>query len=348
MSPVYDKILIHRKNYNFFIFFGKIYKDFFRKYLQIEKNMLRYIMTSHEWLEGGTFMIFTIENKKIRFSVDTQGAQPQSVYSKVTDTEYLWQGDKAYWGGRAYNLFPFIGRMYNNTYTYAGKEYTSRTHGLARYYNFQLESRSASKLVLLFTSNEETLKEYPFTFEYRVIFEIKDNVLTVTQTVKNTDDKTLICAFGGHPGVNIPFDGGVFEDYYVEFSERTNAQRHFFSETSPLMAGRSEAYELEDGLRLHFRHDLFDNDAVVLANTSRHLAYKSKGGKRELKVHFEDFKYIGFWHPGKTDAPFVCFEPWTAVAATEGIQDELETKADMTHVAPNKTASVSYSLEICE
>lgn len=293
-------------------------------------------------------MIYTIENKKLRISVDTSGAQLQSVYSKDTGVEYLWQGDKAYWGGRAYNLFPFIGRMYKNTYTYGGKEYVSRTHGVARYSLFRVESRSATRLVMLLTENEDTLQEYPFRFEYRVIFEIKDNALTVAQRVTNVDDKTLICAFGGHPGINIPFDGGEFEDYYLEFSEKTNVQRHLFSEVAPLMEGKSVPYALESGLRLHLQHDLFDNDAVVLSNTSRCVAYKSEKTNRSVKVYFEDFKYIGFWHPGKTDAPFVCFEPWTALAATEGIQDELETKADMTHVPPKKSSEVVYTIEICE
>ena len=75
-------------------------------------------------------MIYSIENEKLKVSVDPAGAQLQSVYSKDANTEYLWQGDKTYWGGRAYNLFPFIGRMYKNTYICGGKEYTSRTHGV--------------------------------------------------------------------------------------------------------------------------------------------------------------------------------------------------------------------------
>ena len=293
-------------------------------------------------------MIYTIENEKLKVSVDTAGAQLQSVYSKTTGVEYLWQGDPAYWRGRAYNLFPFIGRMYKSTYSYAGKEYTSRTHGLARFYDFELEIAEKERLVFLFTSSEETLKEYPFQFAYRVIFQLNDNALSVTQKVDNLDDKTLICAFGGHPGINIPFDGGVFEDYYIEFSEKTDVRRHLFSDVAPLMAGVDVPYDLEDGVRMRLQHHLFDVDAVVFSNTSSHVAYKSDKTNRQVKVHYEGFKYIGFWHPGKTDAPFVCFEPWTALAATEGIQDDLETKADMTHVAPNDFAKITYTLEICE
>ena len=70
-------------------------------------------------------MIYSIENKILKIAVDTSGAQLQSVYSKKTDTEYLWQGDPSYWSGRAYNLFPTIGRMYKNTYTYEGQEPSS-------------------------------------------------------------------------------------------------------------------------------------------------------------------------------------------------------------------------------
>ena len=293
-------------------------------------------------------MIYTIENKKLKVSVDTAGAQLQSVYSKDTNTEYLWQGDKAYWGGRAYNLFPFIGRMYKNVYYYDGKEYKSRTHGVARYFLFRLEERSATRLTMLLTENEDTLQEYPFRFEYRVHFELKDNVLTVRQQVTNTDDKTLICAFGGHPGINVPFDGGNFEDYYLEFSEKTNVQRWPFSNVAPLMDGKSAPYALKDGIKLPLRHDLFDVDAVVLSNTSRCVSYRSDKTDRYVTTRYDDFKYIGFWHPAKTDAPFVCFEPWSALPATEGFHDDLETKADMTHVAPNQSAQASYTIEIYE
>ena len=64
---------------------------------------------------------------------------------------------------------------------------------------------------MLMTENEETLKEFPFHFEFRVFFELTDNILNVRYEVTNTDTKTLICAFGGHPGINIPFGDGEFE-----------------------------------------------------------------------------------------------------------------------------------------
>jgi galactose mutarotase-like enzyme len=293
-------------------------------------------------------MIYTIENEFLKVDVDTAGAQLQSVVSKETNVEYIWQGDPAYWSGRAYNLFPFIGRRFKNVYVYKDEEYRSRAHGLARYYAFRLEERTATKLVLLFTENEETLQEYPFHFEFRVVFELKDSTLTTRYHVTNTDEKELICSFGGHPGINVPFGNGMFEDYYLEFSEKTNVHRQLLSESDRFMADKAVPYALEDGVKLPLRHDLFDHDAVILSNTSREVAIKSDLESNYVSARFDDFKYVGFWHPGKTDAPFVCIEPWGSLPAIDNVIENLETKDDMVNVPAGKAAEVSFDLTIHE
>lgn len=81
-------------------------------------------------------MIYTAENKTLKIAVDAAGAQLQSIYAKREETEYLWQGDPSYWSGRAYILFPTIGRMYKNNYTYRGETYSLQCHGIARYRAF--------------------------------------------------------------------------------------------------------------------------------------------------------------------------------------------------------------------
>jgi len=292
-------------------------------------------------------MIYTIENDILKIDVDSKGAQLFSVYSKKSNTEYLWQGDPAYWTGRAYNLFPFIGRMYNGIYTYQGKEYAIRPHGVARYNEFSVEEHSKNKLVFLLKDNEETYKEYPFHFEYRVIFEIKDNMLSVRQEAKNIDKKTLICGFGGHPGINVPFGNGAFEDYVLEFSKPTNVSQHLLSENK-FMANKTAPYPLVDGIKLPLKHSLFDNDAVILENTSCCVAVKSDKERKVVKMYYDDFKYIGFWHACETDAPYVCLEPWSALPATEGKIDDLEQKKDMFHIESGKSASATFTLEIVE
>lgn len=292
-------------------------------------------------------MIYSIENKILKATVDTSGAQLQSIYSKATETEYLWQGDPAYWAGRAYNLFPTIGRMYKNTYTYDGNEYSLRCHGIARYRAFQLTDRTATKLIFRLTEDEDSLKEYPFKFEFFIRYELKEATLEISFIVKNTDEKELIFALGGHPGFNVPFGNGAFEDYYLEFSEKTKVLFHTLSE-SKFMTGEKLPLPLTEGVRLPLRHELFDNDAAILGNTCREISLKSKADPRYITVKYPDFRYLGVWHTPETDAPFVCIEPWSALPATDGVITDLSAKEDMTRLAPGKTYKTLWSIEIHE
>ncbi len=293
-------------------------------------------------------MIHSIENEYLKVSVNTTGAQLWSVYSKKTDTEYLWQGDSAFWGGRAYNLFPFIGRMYEGKFRYDNKEYPSRCHGLARYFEFTLESQTQNKLVFLLTDNEETKAEYPFAFAFRVTFLLNGATLTTEYAVTNPDDKELLCAFGGHPGINVPFGAGEFEDYYLEFTAKTNPVKLILTEANKLMSGTAEPFPLVDGVKLPLRHDLFDQDAIVLDNTAHTVSIKTNKDSRYVTMRYDDFRFIGFWHADHKDAPYVCLEPWSALPSVDGAVTDLESKPHMTRVAPKQTKSVQFHLEIHE
>ncbi len=293
-------------------------------------------------------MIYSIENEFLKISVNTDGAELYSVYSKKTQTEYLWQGDERFWKGRAYNLFPFIGRMVDGVYTYQGERFTSRTHGLARYFSFDLETRTENALTFLLKNSEEMRQEYPFSFEFRVSFILNANALTTQYAVTNTDNRTLICAFGGHPGFNVPFGKGEFESYYLEFSAPTSVRRQLLVEGKAFMAEKSLPYPLIEGVKIPLRHELFDNDAVILENTSGCVSIKSDEEKRSVSVQYSDFPFVGFWHINKPNAPYVCIEPWSALPAVDGVITDLENKLYMTHVVVGESAVKSFTITINE
>lgn len=293
-------------------------------------------------------MIHTIENELLKISVDGKGAQLTSVLSKKTGVEYIWQGDPAYWTGHAYNLFPFIGRMYEGVFTYGGKTYPSRLHGLARYYDFALEKRTENELVFLFTDNEETKKEYPFSFAFRVHFILRGNALTTKYVATNRDGRDMLCAFGGHPGINVPFGKGRFEEYYLDFGKKTDVRRQLLGESDLFLADKSVPYELADGVKLPLRHDLFDHDAIILENSSGEVTLRCDKESRYMTMKYDEYPFIGFWHACKTDAPYVCLEPWSALPAIDGKIVELESKPHMTKIPPNESASKSFTLEFHE
>ncbi len=293
-------------------------------------------------------MIYTIENDLLKVDVHSQGAQLYSVYSKVTKTEYLWQGNPDFWKDRAINLFPFIGRMYEGHYFYEGKRYEGRPHGLARYFPFTLESQTENSLTFLFTDNEETHKEYPFAFEFRVTFILKGYELTTRYEVTNVDSRELLCAFGGHPGINIPFGKGKFEDYYLEFSKKTEVKRQLLDETDSFMADKAIDYPMADGVKIPLEHHLFDHDAIILENTCGEVAIKCDGEKKFVSMDFRDYPFIGFWHAPKPETPYVCLEPWSALPAIAGKVVELESKPHMTKVPVGQKAKKEFTLTIHE
>ncbi len=292
-------------------------------------------------------MIYTIENEYVRVSANDLGAELFSFYSKKTNFEYLWQGDGAYWKNRALNLFPFIGRMVEQRFLYQGQSYPSRIHGLARYFVFELESKTASYLTFLLKDNEETRKEYPFAFEFRVSFIIDGCKLTTRYEVTNVDDKTLICSFGGHPGINVPFGKGKFEEYYLEFEKATDVKRQLLSE-SCFMADKAVPYPLVDGKKLYLEHEMFAQDAIVLENTNGEVALKCDAESRYVTMKYDDFKFIGFWQAYKSDTPYVCLEPWSALPSVDGEITDIEKKPHVTRVAPDEKAATSFTIEIHE
>ena len=87
-------------------------------------------------------MLHILENDLVKACIDDFGAEIKSVIGKKTNTEYMWQGDKAYWGGTAPILFPICGRLFDGKYTHQGKEYEMKIHGFARHSQFVVLEKS--------------------------------------------------------------------------------------------------------------------------------------------------------------------------------------------------------------
>ena len=93
-------------------------------------------------------MNYAIENEKLKVIVSTLGAELYSVYGKTTSFEYLWQGDENFWRGRATNVFPNCGRLWEGKYTYQGNTYELPCHGFAKLCEFEVVTFSPTKIVL--------------------------------------------------------------------------------------------------------------------------------------------------------------------------------------------------------
>lgn len=290
-------------------------------------------------------MLITIANDQIKMTVDTLGAQMMHLQA-IDGTEYLWQGDPAYWADRSPVLFPFIGRLTNNSYRYWGKVYPMGIHGFAAASEFTPVEQAEDRVVLELAATAETKTQYPFDFYLQITYALEGSALSVTYCVRNQDEKTLPFGVGGHPGFNVPLlPGEQFEDYKLIFSQACQPDRVGFT-PAVYLSGVDEAYPLENEKELPLRHDLFDEDAVILKNMAREVTLKSSVSGRGVTVSYPDMPYLGIWHWPKTDAPYVCIEPWTSLPARQDVVEEFSCKSDMLQLAPGKTYDTTWKVTL--
>ena len=287
----------------------------------------------------------TIQNKDIKVVVSPVAAELQSIKDN-SGTEYLWQGDRAYWAKKAVNLFPYIGRLTEGCYTYKGKRYEMNRHGFLPETKMSVEAASDSSVCYFLRESDATLAVYPFPFELRIHYTLDGFTINITFDVINTGDETMFFGIGGHPGFRVPIEPGLsFDDYYLEFAGKCDPILIGMSETV-YPDGNDIAYPLKDGRIIPMHHAMFDNDAIILRDTHREVSLKSDKGVKSITVAFPDMPYIGFWHTVKTDAPFVCIEPWTSLPSRDGIIEDIATQPGLVSLNPGEQYLSAWSIEI--
>lgn len=275
----------------------------------------------------GKSMKYTIENEYLTVEIDSHGAELQSIKDQE-GTEYLWQGDGTYWKEKAPNLFPYIGRLTDGKYTVYGKEYHMGNHGFAKNSSFVMEDYENEKLTLSFNGSRSVWKEYPFQFVLYVSYKLEGPKLSVSYIVENKSYQTMYFGIGGHPGFNVPLENNLdFSDYYLEFEEVAPVKRLELSEDC-FVTGGDAPFEMKEGKKLPLTHDLFDQDAIVLKDMCKKVTLKSDKSQKKVVVGYPNMDYLGIWHRPKTDAPYVCIEPWTSVPSRKDIVEDLAQKPD--------------------
>ncbi len=285
--------------------------------------------------------IHIIKSGDIEISVSSYGAELQSL--KYKGREFLWQGTAPFWRDRAPNIFPYVARLWEKTYYYGGRKYSLPIHGFIKYNELSLDGPTGSSLTFSFKKADLKDGSYPFEFAYAVKFEIRGDTVKVVYTVKNNDGRAMYFGIGGHPGFNVPLtDGLSFEDYAVYFDKGVTPQRALFSDDC-FFKGAFEPFELTDG-RIDLKHSLFDSDAVVLKNCGGYVTLRPKTGGYGVKASFGDFPYLGLWHTTKSEAPFLCIEPWSSLPAKENEITDIEKQKDLISLEPGKTYTAGFEI----
>lgn len=281
--------------------------------------------------------MYKLNNQDISITINSYGAELQEL-QHGEHGKLLWQKDDAIWNRYAPILFPIVGRLVNDTYTYEGNIYTMRQHGFARDQIFELLEHHETSLTLCIKANDLSRAQYPFDFELRVTYTLYGRLLTITHEVINTDTKDLLFSIGGHPGFHI--DGNL-NDYSLDFGGEYTVQQHLI--TGNYYSGETKEIKLNEAFNL--TESLFSSDAVVIKSPPfQSIGFGKKDGPTLLTLHCKDWSAVGLWT--KPDAPFFCIEPCWGWADAINSAGSLEKKEGMISLAPGRRSIHEYSIEV--
>lgn len=266
-----------------------------------------------------------IESNQLKVSINEKGAELNSIWHKQFQIEYLWNADPKFWEKKSPVLFPIVGTLKNNSYFFNQKKYTLSRHGFARDLIFMLTHQQRDSITFTLHSNEDTLTNFPFLFQFNITYTVSENELSVTYTVINKEkQQAMYFSVGGHPAFKVPLaEGSAYEDYVLVFNKQENAGRWPISKEG-LIEKHAEVL-LENTNMLHLTKDLFKKDALVFKNLqSDRVKLHSDKTNHGLEFYFQDFPFLGLW--AAPDANFVCIEPWCGIADSIDSNQQLTEK----------------------
>ena len=286
--------------------------------------------------------MITLTNEILSVAITPKGAELQSIYSKQTGLEYLWDGNPYFWPKQSPTLFPIVGGLKNGYYEYKGKQYEMGRHGFTREIVFNVTDQTDDAVTLSIQSSEETLKTYPFAFKFSLKYAIVGNTLSVTYMVENPSSEILYFSVGAHPAFNVPLvKGDVYNDYYLVFNAIETVGIY------PLSAnGLVELHTiplLENTNQLQLTKELFYKDALIFKELqSTAISILNTKNSHGLKFSYQDFPYMGIWSAKNAD--FVCIEPWCGIADNVATTGKFDEKEGINRIGENETFTRTWSV----
>lgn len=279
-----------------------------------------------------------ISNSKLSVQIKSKGAELFSLKNKVTQREFIWEGNSDFWGKHSPVLFPIVGTLKNNTYRFENKEYQLPRHGFARDLEFKIVYQTENEVIFLLSSDENTAKLFPFKFELQMHYILIDATLKLSYSVKNLDNKTLPFSIGAHPAFALPFE---FENYSLQFEHQETLKSCTLE--NDLLSDKTFEIELENK-NLPLSYSLFANDALIFKTLKSKFITIVETENPILKISFSDFENLGIWT--KPNAKFICIEPWLGYSDTIHSNGNLSEKDGIQIVKENQTFCCSFSIEI--
>ena len=277
--------------------------------------------------------LITISNERLTVVISTKGAEMQSV-READGTERLWQGDPAYWTGRAPIMFPVCGGLREDAYYLDGERYPMGKHGFARNMEWAVERADQDCAVFLLGERQPG---FPFRYELRATYRLEGAAIAVSYAVSNLDERTFWYSVGSHEAWATP---GGLEKYTVEFE---CPERLAVSELEGNLIRREPVLMAENAKELPLRTEYFKVDALVFPSLkSRSGTLKNSRDDKRIRVDYAGMDVLMLWT--KPGADYICIEPWCNAPDYVDSTMRIEEKPGMIRLGPGQTETRTHRI----
>ena len=289
-------------------------------------------------------MSITLSTPSLTASVRPLGGELVSLQDSA-GTEYIWQGDPAFWSGQNPILFPIVGSLKGGRVDIGGQSYEMGRHGFARGSQFTLAEQGEDFAVLELRDSPDTLARYPFPFLLRVRHALLEDGFSTSFEVSNPGGAPLPFCIGAHTAIRCPLLGGErFEDYELVFDQPEDADTLLLTPQGLLRGGGREPMLRGGKVTLDYETFRRLDPLIFQGLRSQRVSLLHKETGRGVSLDFRGFPMIAFWT--KPGAPFLCMEPWHGCAAYENESGRFQDKPHVLTLAPGEKRELAYAFTL--
>lgn len=272
----------------------------------------------------------------LEIKVKAEGAELTSI---LKDGEEKLHDGKNFWNRQSPILFPIVGKLKDGKTIIENQIYEMGQHGFARDMKFEVLKDEKNLKEYKLSATEETLMKYPYLFELKVKYQIKEDVLAVSYEVENKDEKNIFFGIGAHPAFKCDYSNG---NYYLVFNKIEDEIGILELEEGLIAKARLKEEIISDN-KIHLKEDSFEKDAIIMQNLKSSKITLKEGEKEVLEFDFTGFPYLAIW--SKKGAPFVCIEPWYNTADYKDSTGIFEEKQKIIGLNPKEKFKCKYKVK---
>lgn len=285
-----------------------------------------------------------IESQFLEAEISCFGAELVTLRDKETLIDYIYEGDQKFWNRSAPVLFPFVGKLQNDSYRYGGKNYKTQRHGFARDLEFELISHQKDEVRLGLQFSQETLKDFPFKFKLSVTYKVYGPLLTTSFEVQNLEKRDMYFSIGCQPGFKIPITKGKVEDHFLEF-EQVEYSGPYYLENELVDFESKPGLHHFQGKKILLSEKLFRYDSLVFKDVqSEWVRFRNTIDDHMIELLPGDAPYLLIWRPQR--APFLCIAPCWGIADDLLSDGDLLKKEGIIHLEAGSRFRTQFSFKL--